>query len=98
MGAATLIFWIGYFAGASNSEVVFAICEAPFDHFVTQWEKALGSGLNYYWKHFLLKKLIKGTLNSSQQRLEKINPYLVLPQNLPIKVLLLHGLEDAVIN
>jgi predicted alpha/beta-fold hydrolase len=36
MGAATLIFWIGYFANYSNSEVVFAICEAPFDHFVTQ--------------------------------------------------------------
>jgi dipeptidyl aminopeptidase/acylaminoacyl peptidase len=98
MGAATLIFWIGYFANYSNSEVVFAICEAPFDHFVTQWERALGSGINYYWKHFLLKKMIKDTLNSSREKLEKINPYLVLPQDLPIKLLLLHGLEDAVID
>jgi len=48
MGAATLIFWVGYFAGTANSEVVFAICEAPFDHFTTQWERALGSGINYY--------------------------------------------------
>ena len=98
MGAATLIFWVGYFAGAGNSEVVFVICEAPFDRFVTQWKAALGSGINYYWKHFFVSKLIKETLNSSQQKLEKINPYLVLPQNLPIKLLLLHGLEDVVID
>jgi hypothetical protein len=41
--------------------------------------------------------MIKNTLNSSQEKLEKINPYLVLPQDLPIKLLLLHGLQDAVI-
>ncbi|CAI2201697.1 7989_t:CDS:2, partial [Funneliformis geosporum] len=34
----------GYFAGAANSEVVFAICEAPFDRFTTQRERALGDG------------------------------------------------------
>jgi len=27
---------VSYFAGAANSEVVFAICEAPFDRFTTQ--------------------------------------------------------------
>ncbi|CFW92793.1 Putative hydrolase [endosymbiont DhMRE of Dentiscutata heterogama] len=97
MGAATLIFWTSYFAGAANSEVAFAICEAPFDQFSTQLERALGSGINYYWKHFFLKKLVKETLHSSQEKLERINPYLVLPQNLPIKLLLLHGLQDAVI-
>jgi hypothetical protein len=42
--------------------------------------------------------MIKDTLNSSREKLEKINPYLVLPQDLPIKLLLLHGLEDAVID
>lgn len=98
MGAATLTFWMGYFAGAGNSEVVFAICEAPFDRFVTQWKRAVGSGINYYWKHFLLKKIIKETLHSSREKLERVNPYLVLPQDLPIKLLLLHGLEDAVID
>jgi hypothetical protein len=41
--------------------------------------------------------MIKNTLNSSQEKLEKINPYLVLPQDLPLKLLLLHGLQDAVI-
>jgi dipeptidyl aminopeptidase/acylaminoacyl peptidase len=98
MGAATLTFWISYFGGASNSEVVFAVCEAPFDRFVTQWKKALGSGINYYWKHFFVNKLIKESLNSSREKLESINPYLVLPQELPVKLLLLHGLEDAVID
>jgi hypothetical protein len=98
MGAATLIFWVSYFAGPGNSEVVFTICETPFDRFNTQWERALGSGINYYWKHFLLKKIIKETLHSSREKLEKINPYLVLPRDLPVKLLLLHGLEDAVIN
>lgn len=97
MGAATCIFWTSYFAGAGNSEVIFAICEAPFDRFVTQWKRALGKGLNYYWKHFILKKIIKETLRSSREKLEKVNPYLSLPQDLPIKLLLLHGLEDAVI-
>jgi predicted alpha/beta-fold hydrolase len=48
MGAATLTFWVGYFAGAANSEVVFAICEAPFDRFIIQQKRALGSGINYY--------------------------------------------------
>ena len=98
MGAATLIFWVSYFAGPANSEVVFATCEAPFDRFNTQWKRVLGSGLNYYWKHFLLKKVIKETLHSSREKLERIDPYLVLPQDLPIKLLLLHGLEDAVIS
>lgn len=97
MGAATCIFWTNYFAGAGNSEVIFAICEAPFDHFVTQWERALGSGLNYYWKHFFVNKIVKEVLLSSQEKLEKINPYSTLPQNLPIKLLFLHGLEDKVI-
>ena len=41
--------------------------------------------------------MIKETLHSSREELEKVNPYSVLPQNLPIKLLLLHGLEDAVI-
>jgi hypothetical protein len=98
MGAATLVFWVSYFAGPGNSEVVFAICEAPFDRFITQWKRSLGSGVNYYWKHFFLKKIIKETLHSSREKLEKINPYSVLPQDLPIKLLLLHGLEDAIIN
>ncbi|CAH1755894.1 1408_t:CDS:2 [Entrophospora sp. SA101] len=71
MGAATLTFWLGYFAGVGNSEVAFAICEAPFDSFLTQQKRALG---------------------------KKLNPYLVLPQDLPIKLLLFHGLEDAVID
>jgi len=39
---------VGYFAGPSNSEVSFAICEAPFDRFTTQYERALGSGINYF--------------------------------------------------
>ena len=98
MGAATLTFWLGYFAGPGNSEVVFAICETPFDRFNTQYERALGSGINYYWKHLVLKKMIKDTLHSSQEKLERVNPYLVLPESLPVKLLLLHGLEDAVID
>ncbi|WNE40752.1 MAG: 2-succinyl-6-hydroxy-2,4-cyclohexadiene-1-carboxylate synthase [Mycoplasmataceae bacterium] len=97
MGAATCVFWTSYFAGAGNSEVSFAICESPFDHFDTQWERALGEGPSYYWKHFLVNKLIKEFLCSSREKLEKINPYSTLPQNLPIKLLLLHGLEDGVI-
>lgn len=97
MGAATLIFWVSYFAGTDNSEIVFAICEAPFDLFSSQWKRALGGGMNYYWKHFLLKKVIKEILHSSQEELEKVNPYLVLPQDLPVKLLFLHGLEDVVI-
>ena len=98
MGAGTLTFWLGYFARAGNSEVAFAICEAPFDRFITQEKRALGSGINYYWKNFLMKKIIKETLHSSREELVKVNPYLVLPQVLPIKLLLLHGLEDAVID
>jgi hypothetical protein len=98
MGAATCIFWTSYFAGAGNSEVSFAICEAPFDRFVAQWEKALGNGPNYYWRLFLVNKLIKEFLHSSREKLEKINPFLALPQDLPIKLLFLHGLDDAVID
>jgi hypothetical protein len=41
--------------------------------------------------------MIKEILHSSREKLEKVNPYLVLPHDLPIKLLLLHGLEDAVI-
>ncbi|MCE8163567.1 MAG: alpha/beta fold hydrolase [Candidatus Moeniiplasma glomeromycotorum] len=98
MGAATLTFWVGYFAGPVNSEVAFAICESPFDHFSTQWEKAMGKGINYYWKNFLAKKLIKEKLYSTKEKLEKINPYLVLPRDLPIKLLLLHGLQDSLLD
>src|SRR5439155_8569721 len=39
MGAATLTFWLGYFGGVDNSEVAFAICEAPFDSFLTQQKR-----------------------------------------------------------
>jgi hypothetical protein len=48
MGAATCLFWTSYFAGGDNPEVVFAICEAPFDNFSEQLQRALGSGINYY--------------------------------------------------
>jgi len=42
--------------------------------------------------------MIKETLHSSREKLERINPYLVLPQDLPVKLLLLHGLKDVVID
>lgn len=98
MGAATLLFWITYFGGAENSEVAVAICEAPFDKFSTQWERALGSGVNYYWKEFLATKMIRETLHSTQDQLERVNPLLSLTHQLPVKLLLLHGLDDAVLD
>ena len=98
MGAATLIFWISFFGTMVNSGVSFAICEAPFDYFDKQWKKALGSGINYYWKKIFATKLIRESLKTSRKNLEKINPYLSLPQQLPIKLLLIHGLEDVIIN
>ena len=42
--------------------------------------------------------MIKENLNSTHERLAKINPFLVLPQHLPVKLLLLHGLKDVVID
>ena len=98
MGAATCLFWLSYFAGASNSEVKFAICEAPFDYFAKQKSNILGFGINRYWKNILLDKIVKEFLNSSYDRLEKVNPFLALPQQLPIKLLLLHGLEDSMLD
>lgn len=94
MGAATCIFWLSYFGGPSNSEVVFAACEAPFDYFAKQRKNVLGRGLNYYWKNYLITRVINELLNTSHSKLEKVNPFLSLPQELPIKLLLLHGLND----
>ncbi|MCE8163078.1 MAG: alpha/beta fold hydrolase [Candidatus Moeniiplasma glomeromycotorum] len=98
MGSSTLLFWIAYFGGVENPEVVMAICEASFDKFSTQFEQALGSGFNYYWKEFLANKLIHESLRATQSQLEKINPLLDLPHRLPVKLLLLHGLDDEVID
>jgi hypothetical protein len=100
MGAATCLFWLSYFAGSSNSEVVFTICEAPFDYFARQKRRVLGTGVNpnHYWKRVLLDKIVKELLSSSYDKLEKVNPFLALPQRLPIKLLLLHGLEDSVLD
>lgn len=95
MGASTCLFWLSFFGGPANSEVVFAICEAPFDYFAKQRENLLGWGINRYWKKYLLNKIIHEVLNSSQEKLEKVNPFLTLPQKLPIKLLLLHGLKDS---
>jgi pimeloyl-ACP methyl ester carboxylesterase len=98
MGAVTCLFWLSYFAGPINSEIKFVICEAPFDYFAKQKRKVLGTGINRYWKSVLLDKIVKEFLNSSWDKLEKVNPFLVLPQQLPVKLLLLHGLEDSVLN
>jgi hypothetical protein len=46
----------------------------------------------------LLDKIVKELLSSSYDKLEKVNPFLALPQRLPIKLLLLHGLEDSVLD
>jgi hypothetical protein len=48
MGAATLLFWLSFFAGPANLEVKFAICESPFDIFSKQLGITLGTGMNYY--------------------------------------------------
>jgi len=98
MGAATCLFWISFFGGAGNSEVAFAICEAPYGNVAEGIKEALGSGINYYWKEFFLTKIITEKLHSTREKLEKISPYLALPQQLPIKLLLVHGLQDVVIN
>ena len=45
-----------------------------------------------------MTKIITEKLLSAREKLEKISPYLVLPQQLPVKLLLVHGLEDAVVN
>lgn len=95
MGAATCLFWLSYFGGASNSEVTFAICEAPFDYFAKQRKNVLGSGVNYYWKKFVMDKIVREVFNSSHSKLEKVNPFLSLPQELPTKLLILHGLKDS---
>lgn len=95
MGAATCLFWLSYFGGGSNSEVAFAICEAPFDYFARQEKYLLGWGLNKVWKSYFLNKIIKEVLHTSHSKLEKVNPFLSLPQELPIKLLLLHGLKDS---
>ncbi|CAG8440131.1 11514_t:CDS:10 [Ambispora leptoticha] len=42
--------------------------------------------------------MVKELLNSSYDKLEKVNPFMVLPQQLPIKLLLLHGLEDSMLD
>ncbi|KLL02511.1 MAG: alpha/beta hydrolase family protein [Mycoplasmataceae bacterium RC_NB112A] len=98
MGASTLLFWITHFGGAENPETAAAICEAPFDSFSTQWERALGEGANYYWKEFLATKLIRETLHTTREQLEKVNPLLSLPHQIPVKLLFLHGLDDMVID
>ena len=98
MGASTLLFWIAHFGGAENPEIGVVICEAPFDKFSTQWERALGKGVDYYWKEFLATKLIRETLRTTREQLEKVNPLLSLPHQIPVKLLLLHGLDDMVIS
>ncbi|CAI2172092.1 12612_t:CDS:2 [Funneliformis geosporum] len=42
--------------------------------------------------------MVKEFLHTSYDKLEKVNPFLNLPQQLPIKILLLHGLEDSMLD
>lgn len=99
MGAATCLFWIGFFSGILNHEVKLVICEAPFDYFIKQRDHLLGQkNLLYHFKSLMLKWALSRNLKTEIKILEKINPFLSLPEVLPLKLLLLHGLEDSVIN
>lgn len=46
----------------------------------------------------MLDKIVKEFLHTSYDKLEKVNPFLSLPQHLPIKILILHGLEDSMLD
>jgi hypothetical protein len=46
----------------------------------------------------LITKLINETLNTSYEELEKNNLLMALPAILPLKLLLIHGLQDTVID
>ena len=46
----------------------------------------------------MVNKMVREVLNTSYSELEKVNPILVLSQELPLKILFLHGLSDAVVD
>lgn len=98
MGSSTLLYWLGHFAGPLNKDVRFIICDSSFDFFSKQRKFLLGTGINYYWKHYLINKAIDIFLKTSNDKLEKLKPFLSIPDYLPIKILFLHGNQDIVIN
>ncbi|RHZ35412.1 alpha/beta hydrolase family protein [endosymbiont GvMRE of Glomus versiforme] len=97
MGAATCLFWISYFSGGNNSEVKLVVSESSFEDFSGTYEYILGKGINYYWKKILVDKLIENKLKSTKQALKEISPFINMPWRLPVKLLLLHGLEDSIV-
>lgn len=95
MGAATLLFWLGSFQD-QHPEIKFLICEAPFDSFSDQLKNLAGAENISSWRYLAATRFLKYIFPTTKN-LEEANPISALPEKLSIKLLLLHGTNDATI-
>ncbi len=102
MGSATLLFWISQFQ-SKHHEVTSVICDSPFDNFKKRFLQFLDVNKTnfqkhwfYDWKAYFFYNMAMRMLKSPVD-ISTINPILSLPKKLEIKLLLLHGLDDTVI-